>query len=145
MQLTSGATPLTFSSKIFHITASMFLATCCATVLRSLSIIILIRFPAQVITKQQVSGVNTCHITRDQCLWQVIYVISLSSGSRKQVLQALRMLVNILWAAKMLTPAFELNQDDVFVYVYIKTPYIKVSRLYWAFLWRVFFIILTND
>ena len=29
----------------------------------------------------------------------------------------------------MLTPAFELNQDETFVYVYIKTPYIKVCNL----------------
>ena len=28
----------------------------------------------------------------------------------------------------MLTPAFELNQDEKFVYIYIKTPYIKVRE-----------------
>ena len=31
----------------------------------------------------------------------------------------------------MLTPAFELSQDEKFVYVYIKTPYIKVGARNW--------------
>lgn len=40
----------------------------------------------------------------------------------------------VFW--KMLTPVFELSQDDEFVVVIIKTPYVKVWIILWARTWK---------